>query len=78
VPNRGGRKGTLFLMNHWSPPIPPAQPDRAASARVNKRSVLVGRARECRRVRGRLPTIVAVDQVKAGGLLAAVRELNGL
>jgi hypothetical protein len=78
VPNRGGRKGSLFLMNHWSPPTPPAQPDLAASARVNKRSVLVGRARECRRVRGRLPTIVAVDQVKAGGLLAAASDLNGL
>jgi hypothetical protein len=78
VPNRGGRKGSLFLMNHWSPPVPPQQPDLAASARVNAKSVLVGRARACKRVRGKLPTIVAVDQVKAGGLFAAVRELNGL
>jgi hypothetical protein len=78
APNRGGRKGSLFLMNHWSPPVPPPEPDLAASARVNKASVLVGRARACRRVRGRLPSIVAVDQVTAGGLLRAVRQLNGL
>ncbi|HEX4691764.1 MAG TPA: hypothetical protein VH276_13805 [Solirubrobacteraceae bacterium] len=78
VPNRGATKGSLFLMNHWSPPIPPQQPDLAASAKVNKASVLVGRARACKRVRGRLPSIVAVDQVTAGGLLRAVRQLNGL
>jgi hypothetical protein len=65
-------------MNHWSPPVPPPEPDLAASARVNKASVLVGRARTCKRVRGRLPSIVAVDQVTAGGLLEAVRELNGI
>jgi hypothetical protein len=65
-------------MNHWSPPVPPPEPDLAASARVNKASVLLGRARACKRVRGRLPSIVAVDQVTAGGLLKAVRELNGL
>jgi hypothetical protein len=78
VPNRGGRHGSLFLMNHWSPPIPPAQPDLKASARVNAKSVLVGRARACERVRGKLPTVIAVDQALAGGLFAAVRELNGL
>lgn len=76
VPNRGGRVGSLFLMNHWSPDVPPAIPDLFASAAVNAKSVLVGRARACRAARGKLPTIIAVDQVRAGGLLAAVRELN--
>lgn len=76
VPNRGGRQGSLFLMNHWSPDVPPAIPDLFASAAVNARSVLVGRARACRAARGRLPSIIAVDQVRAGGLLAAVRDLN--
>jgi hypothetical protein len=78
VPNRGDRTGSLFLMNHWSPSTPPQVPDLAASAKVNARRVLVGRAKACRARRGRLPSIIAVDQVKAGGLLAAVRELNAL
>jgi hypothetical protein len=68
----------MFLMNHWSPPTAPARPDLAASARVNARSVIVGRAEECARVRGRLPSIVAADQVTAGDLVGAVRDLNGL
>jgi hypothetical protein len=77
-PNRGGRTGSLFLMNHWSPPVPPDVPDLAASAAVNAQRVLVGRAKACRARRGRLPSIIAVDQVEAGGLLAAVRRLNAL
>ncbi len=78
VPNRGARTGSLFLMNHWSPPVPPQVPDLFASAAVNARRVLVGRAKACRRARGRLPSIVAVDQVRAGDLLAAVGTLNAL
>lgn len=75
-PNRGGTLGSLFLMNHWSPSTPPAQPDPAASAAVNAEDVILGRARECERIRGRLPSIIAADQVGYGGLLAAVDELN--
>ena len=77
-PNRGDATGSLFLMNHWSPPTPPATPDLEASARVNARPVIFNRALRCAEVRGRLPSIVAVDQVTAGGLLQAVRDLNGL
>ena len=33
---------------------------------------------ECADIRGRLPSIIAVDQFTAGGLLGAVRELNRL
>ena len=77
-PNRGGRRGSLFLMNHWSPPTAPAEPDLEASAEVNARDVLVGRALECAEIRGRLPSVIAVDQFTAGGLLGAVRELNRL
>jgi hypothetical protein len=74
-PNRGGRRGSLFLMNHWSPPYAPTP---AGSARVNATSVLVGRARACRRGRGRLPNLLAVDMVTSGGLLRAVHRLNTL
>jgi hypothetical protein len=72
-PNRGGTTGSLFLMNHWSPPLAPTP---ATSALVNAAGVIEGRARTCARVRGRLPTIVAVDMFPAGGLLEAVRRLN--
>jgi hypothetical protein len=77
-PNRGDVTGSMFLMNHWSPPTPPAEPDLVESARVNARSVIVGRAEECARVRGRLPSIIAADQVTAGNLRGAVRDLNGI
>jgi hypothetical protein len=78
APNRGGTKGSLFLMNHWSPPTPRPQPDAVADAQVNATGVLVGRARACQAARGLLPTIVAVDQYRTGGLFDAVRQLNGL
>lgn len=72
-PNRGGTTGSLFLMNHWSPPFAPSP---AGSALVNAAQVIAGRAATCARVRGRLPTMIAVDMFPAGGLLEAVRWLN--
>ena len=78
APNRGDSVGSLFLMNHWSPPTAPEQTDIGGEEAVNAREVLVGRARTCAEQRGRLPSIVAVDQFAIGGLFAAVRELNGV
>lgn len=75
-PNRGGTTGSLFLINHWSPSTPPAVPDPVASAAVNAEEVILGRARQCEQIRGRLPSILAADQVTYGGLLAAVDALN--
>jgi hypothetical protein len=72
--NRGGTTGSLFLMNHWSPPVAPSP---ATSAIVNATDTLVGRATTCRTLRGLKPTIVAVDMFQSGGLLEAVRQLNG-
>jgi regulator of extracellular matrix RemA (YlzA/DUF370 family) len=77
-PNRGDVTGSMFLMNHWSPPTAPAEPDLVASAKVNARGVIVGRAKKCAEVRGRLPSIIAADQITAGGLVDAVRDLNGI
>jgi hypothetical protein len=77
-PNRGGTIGSLFLMNHWSPPTPPSETDHAEAAAVNARSVIVGRAEECAKARGKLPTIVAVDHYRDGDLFGAVRKLNAL
>ena len=72
-PNRGGTTGGLFLLNHWSPPVAPSP---ATSAVVNAADTLVGRAEVCRFVRGRWPTLVAVDMFQSGGLFEAVRRLN--
>lgn len=76
-PNRGGRRGSLFLMNHWSPDVPPETPDLAASAAVNE--AIPARFAACARLRGKRPTIVAADQVTAGddALIREVRRLNG-
>jgi hypothetical protein len=75
VPNRGGTTGSLFLLNHWSPPL---APDPATSARVNAADVLVGRAATCARVRGALPNLIAVDWYTAGDLFRAVAILNAI
>ncbi|MEA2418393.1 MAG: hypothetical protein QOE60_599, partial [Thermoleophilaceae bacterium] len=73
APLRGGTTGGLFLMNHWSPPVAPSP---AGSAVVNATETLIRRARVCRFVRGRWPTLVAVDMFASGGLFDAVRQLN--
>lgn len=75
VPNRGGTKGRLFLMNHWAPTFAPTP---EGSAIVNATAALVGRAKACRTARGKLPNLVAVDMFASGGLLAAVKQLNAL
>jgi hypothetical protein len=72
-PNRGGTTGDLFLMNHWSPPVAPSP---STSSFVNATNVLVGRAHVCRFIRGRMPTLIAVDMFQSGGLFEAVRRLN--
>jgi hypothetical protein len=75
-PNRGGTNGSLFLINHWSPATPPPVPDPDASAAVNAKEVILGRTEACQTARGRLPSVIAADQVTYGGLLAAVHRLN--
>jgi uncharacterized repeat protein (TIGR01451 family) len=80
-PLRGGTAGGLFLMNHWVSgglPLTPLAPDPALAAIVNSREVLVNRARACQAVRGKLPTILAVDFFGIGDVVGAARELNGV
>ncbi len=72
-PNRGGTNGSLFLLNHWSPPFPASD---TTAAQVNATRAIVRRAKTCRKVRGRIPNLVAVDRFQTGGLFAAVRKLN--
>ncbi|MBI2393663.1 MAG: hypothetical protein HYV09_29060 [Deltaproteobacteria bacterium] len=75
APNRGSASSPLFLVNHWIlDPI--ANPKRAAE--INVSSVLLARAQQCQKERGKLPNFVGVDFYDIGDLFAAVRTLNGL
>jgi hypothetical protein len=76
VPNRGTDDAPLFLINHWVNTDPTPRPSDAA--KVNARPVLVGRARECERIRDRRPTLLAVDFTQQGDLYGAADVLNGV
>jgi hypothetical protein len=76
VPNRGTDDAPLFLINHWVNTDPTPRPSDAA--KVNARPVLVGRARECERIRDRHPTLLAVDFTQEGDLYGAADVLNGV
>lgn len=74
-PNRGGTRGSLFLLNHWVDTSPAPRPTNAS--RVNAKGFLLGRARRCQAERGRLPNLVAIDFYRRGDLMAVVDALNG-
>ncbi|MGA1212915.1 MAG: hypothetical protein ACO3ZZ_04205 [Solirubrobacterales bacterium] len=76
-PNRGGNVGGLFLMNHWILGSG-VTPLRKFARVVNRKSVLVERARVCKEVRGKMPTILAVDFFGTGDVTGAALALNGL
>ena len=75
-PNRGDPKNPLFLMNHWIESTPAPRPSNAQI--VNAESVLVGRAKACQKVRGKLPNVIAVDFAATGDLVRAAEVLNGV
>jgi hypothetical protein len=74
--NRGPADAPLFLINHWITTDPRPLPSNAAI--VNAHEPLLRRARECERVRGHLPNLLAVDFYRRGDLFAVADELNGL
>lgn len=74
--NRGPAGAPLFLANHWITTDPVPRPSNAA--RVNAYGPLLGRMRECHRLRDRLPNLVAVDFYRRGDLFRVVDTLNGL
>jgi hypothetical protein len=76
APNRGGTSGSLFLMNNWIETTPSPKPSNAAI--VNGYDALLARARQCRKERGRLPNLIAVDFYRTGDLLRVARTLNGV
>jgi len=75
-PNRGPEGAPLFLVNHWVSTDPTPRPSDAA--KVNAREPLLRRMRECERVRGHLPNLVAVNFYRRGDVFGVVDELNGV
>ena len=71
---RGSAENDLFLINHWLGPLPAAD----AADVANTRAVLDERTRRCAALRGRAPTVVAVDFVDHGDLSVVVDGLNGV
>jgi hypothetical protein len=76
TPNRGGRNGSLFLINNWIDTTPAPKPSNAAI--VNAYEALLARAKACEAERGKRPTVVAVDFYRTGALFRVARALNGL
>jgi hypothetical protein len=74
-PNRGTADSPLFQFNHWVEKLP-RSPD--LGAQVNAFDFLIQRARECRRRRGLLPNLIAVDFYDEGDIFEASRKLNRL
>jgi hypothetical protein len=75
-PNRGGTKGSLLLLNNWIESAPASKPSNAEI--VNAYDALLKRARACRKERGMIPNLVAVDFYRSGDLLRVVDALNGV
>jgi hypothetical protein len=75
-PNRGPAGAPLFLVNHWITTDPFPLPSNAE--RVNAYDPLLGRTRECARLRGQRPNLVAVDFYRRGDLMRVVDTLNGV
>ena len=72
-PGRGEPESPLLLMNHWVDRFPPSP---SANRRISDRESLLTRVRSCRRRRGAMPNLIAVDFYGSGAVLPVARELN--
>ena len=75
-PNRGPDDAPLFLLNHWVTTAPVQRPSDAA--KVNAYAPLLARAEACRRIRDRLPNLLAVNFYKEGDVFRVADTLNGI
>lgn len=75
-PNRGAPGNSLFLVNHWIETSPAPLPSNAEI--VNAYDLLLARVMECRKERGLLPNLIAVDFYRTGDVVGVARTLNGL
>ena len=73
APNRGEPDSPLFQLNHF---ISPADSDTSASA--NEFQFLLDRALACKRERGLVPNLVAVNFWEEGSVVDVVDEMNGV
>ena len=73
-PNRGPATAPLFLLNHWVTTTPVIRPSDAA--KVNAYEPLLARAEACRRIRHRLPNLLAVNFYKEGDVFRVADRLN--
>jgi hypothetical protein len=71
-PNRGGRRGSLLLVNHWVDTSP--APRVTIAREVNTRAFLEARLERCREARRPFPTILAVDFYRDGDVFAVARS----
>lgn len=74
--HRGSAGAPLFLLNNWVSTDPAPRPSNAQE--VNAYTTLLARARACRRRRGRLPNLIAVDFYRRGQVLRVADTLNGV
>jgi hypothetical protein len=74
--NRGPASAPLFFVNHWISTDPVPLPSHASQ--VNAFEPLIGRLRECQRIRHHLPNLVAINFFRRGDVLRAVDTLNGV
>lgn len=71
-PNRGSADSPLLLVNDWLSPVSPSSADIA-----DRFDVLAERGEQCRRERGAMPNLIAVDYAERGDLVEFVHDLNG-
>jgi hypothetical protein len=74
--NRGPDSAPLLLLNHWVAMEPLPLPSDAE--KVNAYEPLLARARECERIRGQIPNLIAVNFYRRGDLFRVVDTLNGV
>jgi hypothetical protein len=72
--SRGVPGSPLLMLNNWIDRFPPPL---SANRAVLRRSFILRRARRCRRERRMIPNLIASDFYDQGGLVQAVRRLNG-
>ena len=72
---RGGTGKPFFQLNNWVEKVPRSP---STAAEVNSFDYLLRKARLCEKLRGALPTLLAVDFYNKGDVEEVARVLNGI
>jgi hypothetical protein len=73
--NRGGTGRSFFQLNNWVEQLPRSP---RTAAEVNSFDFLLRRAQLCEKLRGALPTLLAVDYSNKGDVEQVAQVLNGI